>query len=163
MPAEYAAIRRPQGPENWKGTDTVATALVVGAILGVGGGGELASAQALLAAQARFGRSAGTRVWRDFRSAESPAAPTTVRGPAFTYPRRPGKKVVGRALPDPGSVKVADVQVAGTGAGENKVPTAPGAPPSPGAERGLLAFPGAMSNAILVSARRSASGRPLAV
>src|SRR3954452_24286290 len=56
MPAEYAAIGRPQGPENWKATDTVTTALVVGAILGVGGGGELASAQALLAAQARYGR-----------------------------------------------------------------------------------------------------------
>jgi acyl-homoserine lactone acylase PvdQ len=39
------------------------------------------------------------------------------------------------------------------------VPTAPGAPP--GARAAF--FPGAMSNAILVSARRSASGRPLAV
>src|SRR3954447_16061674 len=165
MPAEYAAIGRPQGPENWKGTDTVATALVVGAILGVGGGGELASAQTLLAAQARLGRSAGTRVWQDFRSAENPAAPTTVKGATFTYPRRPGRKIIGRALPDPGSVKVADVQVSGTGAGSDKVPTAPGAPPSPagGTARHSLAFPGAMSNAILVSAGRSASGRPLAV
>ena len=32
-----------------------------------------------------------------------------------------------------------------------------------GAARGLLAFPGAMSNAIAVSARESASGRPIAV
>jgi acyl-homoserine lactone acylase PvdQ len=161
MPAEYAAIGRPQGPDDWKGTDTVATALVVGAILGVGGGGELASAQALLAARERFGARRGDRVWRDFRSADDPSAPTTVRGARFPYPRRRGARR-GLALPDPGSVKVPAVQVAGTGTGADPVPTAPGAPPS-GDPEGPGARAAAMSNAILVSARESASGRPLAV
>ncbi len=156
MPAEYAAIGRPLGPDDWKGTDTVATALVVGAILGVGGGGELASARVLSEARARFGRGRGTRVWRDFRSADNPAAPTTVHRGRFPYPAR-SRRVRGRALPDPGSIVAPDVQVAGTGSGEQRVPPAPGAPPPP------RLFPGAASNAILVSARRSASGRPLAV
>ena len=38
VPGEYAAVNRPQGPEDWKGTDVVATAAVIGAIFGVGGG-----------------------------------------------------------------------------------------------------------------------------
>src|SRR4051794_32709995 len=147
MPGEYAAIGRPQGPDDWKGTDTVATALVVGAILGVGGGGELASARALEAARARFGVRRGGRVWRDFRFADDPAAPTTVRGARFPYPDRRGPRR-GLALPDPGSVKVPAVQAAGTGTGADPVPTAPGAPPSgdpqaPGtrAAGGLVALP----------------------
>ena len=173
MPAEYAAIGRLQGPEDWKGTDTVATALVVGAILGVGGGGELASAQVLERARARFGKRRGMRVWRDFRSGDHPSAPTTVRGQRFPYPRRSGKRR-GLALPDPGSVRVDDVQVDGTGSGEEPVPLAPGAPPSgeppeeeptgaAAATRSLMALPDAMSNAILVSGSRAAGGRPLAV
>ena len=178
MPAEYAAINRPQGPDDWKGTDTVATALVVGAILGVGGGGELASAAVLERAKARFGARRGARVWRDFRRAEDPTAPVTARGRRFTYPRRRGKRRP-PALPDRGSVRVPKIQVAGTGSGENAVPTAPGAPPdgappekpkedgtaapAAAATRGLIALPGAMSNAILVAGSRSASGRPLAV
>lgn len=161
LPAEYAAIGRPQGPAVWKPADTVATALVVGAILGVGGGGELASSQALQAARARFGSTRGWRVWRDFRAADDPSAPTTVRGRRFPYPRRSGP-IRGLALPDRGSVRVPDVQVSGSGSGTGHVPPAPGAPPS-ALTRGLVAFPRAMSNAILVSARESASGRPLAV
>jgi acyl-homoserine lactone acylase PvdQ len=156
MPGEYAAIGRPQGPDDWRGTDTIATALVVGAILGVGGGGELASANVLEAAKQRFGAVRGRRAWRDFRFADDPAAPTTVHGRRFAYPRRTGR-TRGRALPDAGSVTTSDVQVAGSGSGTQRVPLAPGAPPSP------RAFPAAMSNAILVSARESATGRPLAV
>jgi acyl-homoserine lactone acylase PvdQ len=155
LPGEYAAIGRPQGPEDWKGTDTVATALVVGAILGVGGGGELASARVLEEAKKRF-KAKGARVWRDFRFRDARTAPTTVRGRSFPYPPVP-KKPRGRALPDPGSIVTRDVQTAGTGSGTQHVPPAPGAPPS------KIAFPGAMSNAILVSARESQSGRPLAV
>jgi acyl-homoserine lactone acylase PvdQ len=172
MPAEYAAIGRPQGPENWKGTDTVATALVVGAILGVGGGGELASAQVLQRARARFGARRGTRVWSDFRAANHPSAPTTVRGRRFAYPRRAGKAKA-PALPDARSLTVPEVQVAGTGSGADPVPTAPGAPPdgdpprtpraAPRPAPARFALPEGMSNAILVAAKRSASGRPLAV
>src|SRR5207244_2742443 len=56
MPAEYAAIGRPQGPEDWKVSDTVAAVTLVGAIFGNGGGRELLSALILEDAQARFGQ-----------------------------------------------------------------------------------------------------------
>src|SRR5437764_5613666 len=69
MPGEYAAIDQPLGPADWKPTDTVAVATLVGAISGAGGVGELPSALVLGDARKRFGRRAGTRIWRDFREA----------------------------------------------------------------------------------------------
>jgi hypothetical protein len=149
MPGEYAAIEQPQGPADWKATDSVAVATLVGAIFGAGGGAELPSAIALERARARFGRKAGTRAWRDFRSANDPEAPTTVHRRAFTYEPRP-RRPKGVALPDPGSLK--DYVNLDASTTNTKV-----------AARAKLAFPSAMSNALLVSARRSASGHPLAV
>src|SRR5207244_13630944 len=104
VPAEYAAIGQPQGPADWKPTDVVATADVVGAIFGAGGGNELQSALGLEDARAKFGSRAGSRVWSDFRSAVDPEAPTTVVGHRFPYqiePRHPR----GAALPDPRSAR----------------------------------------------------------
>jgi acyl-homoserine lactone acylase PvdQ len=148
MPGEYAAVNDLDGPRDFTPADVVATAAVAGAIFGVGGGSELKSALALQAARKRFGRRRGTRVWRDFRSVDDPEGPTTVHTKRFPYglhPRRPR----GVALPDRGSVKVPEtVQKA----------EAPGA-----TTRKLLSFPRAQSNALLVSARESRSGRPLAV
>src|SRR5256714_12521046 len=79
LPAEDPAIGRPQGPDDWKGTDVVATADVVGAIFGAGGGRELPSALVLEQAQKRFGKNAGRRVRQDFREANDPEAPATVK------------------------------------------------------------------------------------
>ena len=147
MPAEYAAIEQPQGPTDWNARDSVAVATLVGAIFGAGGGGELASGLVLQHARDRFGRRGGTRVWRDFRSANDPEAPTTVRGRAFPYEPDP-KHAHGVALPDRGTLKDyvnLDASTTSTKALRR------------------LAFPRAMSNALLVSARKSASGHPLAV
>src|SRR4051794_25289958 len=143
MPAEYAAIEQPQGPADWKGTDVVATADVVGAIFGAGGGRELPSALVLEKAMKRFGSKAGRRVWHDFRSAEDPEAPTTMhkRFPYEVTPKHP----LGRALPDPGSVT--DLRTA-----------------DPSAAKSAARFgPSAMSNALVVSGRLSRSGHPIAV
>jgi hypothetical protein len=148
MPAEYAAINRPDGPTDFTPADVVATAAVAGAIFGVGGGSELKSALALQEARKHFGRVPGTRVWRAFRSVDDPEGPTTVHRKRFPYalhPRRPR----GIALPDPGSVKFAETF---------QRSEAPGA-----TARRLLAFPKAQSNALIVSARESRSGHPLAV
>jgi hypothetical protein len=49
-PGEYVALGLPT-PQPWKVTDVVATAAVVAGIFGTGGGGEMASALALLEAQ----------------------------------------------------------------------------------------------------------------
>ncbi|MEA2432035.1 MAG: hypothetical protein QOI19_2508, partial [Thermoleophilaceae bacterium] len=143
MPAEYAAIARPQGPDNWKGTDVVATADVVGAIFGAGGGRELPSALVLQQAQKRFGTRAGRRVWQDFRSANDPEAPTTVKK-SFPYEVAP-KSPRGVALPDRGSVT--DLRTADPSTTKSQASS----------------FPKAMSNALLVSGRLSRSGRPIAV
>ena len=140
----------PSPPRSWSGPSSASAAAA-----------SSPSSQALQARKRPFGSARGWRVWRDFRAADDPSAPTTVRGRRFPYPRRSGP-IRGLALPDRGSVRVPDVQVSGSGSGTGHVPPAPGAPPS-ALTRGLVAFPRAMSNAILVSARESASGRPLAV
>jgi acyl-homoserine lactone acylase PvdQ len=171
MPAEYAAIT-PNGlpeeepkPRAWRPTDVIATAGLVGGIFGKGGGGELESAQILQAARRRFGRRRGTRVWRDFRSAEDPEAPVTARG-RFPYQTQPRRVLRGsRAIPDRGSVEDEPVVESSTGSGGGgggggggegcSIPIPlPICPPS---------FPRASSNALLVSGRESRSGRPLFV
>lgn len=157
MPGEYAAIGRPQGPDDWKATDVVATAAVVGAIFGNGGGEEIDTALALQAARQRFGRVVGDRVWRDFRQVDDPASPSIVHRGRFPYGLPPAHPR-GVALPDPGSVRipptVAEAQAPGdTARSASARASAPG----------LLAFPRAESNALVVSARESASGHPLAV
>ncbi len=148
MPGEYAAIGRPQGPDDWKPTDVVATAAVVGAIFGVGGGEELKSAQALEAARARFGRRGGDRVWRDFREQDDTSSPTIVHRGRFPYGLSP-KRPRGVALPDPGSLKIPPTVAEAQAPGDTT--------------RSVSFFPRAESNALLVSARESASGHPLAV
>jgi acyl-homoserine lactone acylase PvdQ len=146
MPGEYAAIGRPQGPTDWKAEDVVATAAVVGAIFGVGGGKEIETANALQLARARFGRRRGTQVWRAFRSVDDPEGVPTVWSRRFPYALRP-RRARGVVLPDPGSVEPTELA---------EKANAPGA-----TSRAIR--PRGMSNALLVAARESASGRPLAV
>jgi hypothetical protein len=152
MPGEYAAFGRPLGPEPWKETDVIATAALVGGIFGKGGGSELADAVLLQRMRARLGDERGTRLFYDLASFEDPEAPTTVRDRVFEYDVRPAVPQ-GLAMPDPGSVEQEPVVTAGSGGG--------------GGGTGVLglpsAFPGAMSNALVVSGAESRSGRPVAV
>src|SRR5207302_10646575 len=121
----------------------------------------------------------GYRDWLDLRSLDDPEAPTTIHGVRFPYlnvPRHvaPG----GEAIPDPGSVTYPpNDAVSGGGSGGSAkttgsptagadsgivgggLSTASGA----GASGGRVAFPRDASNALVVSAARSASGHPLAV
>jgi acyl-homoserine lactone acylase PvdQ len=136
----------------------IAIASLVGGIFGNGGGGELGSAQVYEAAQKRFGRKGGPKVWRDFREAEDPEAPTTVHnGKRFPYENFPKKAARGSmALPDPGSFKSTLGQtISHSSSGSNKA--------NANGLRGLFALPHANSNALVVSAAHSASGHPLAV
>src|SRR4051794_2924102 len=149
MPGEYAAIGQMNGPDDWKPTDVVATAAVVGAIFGVGGGEEVKSAQALQAARSRFGTKRGTQIWRDFREQDDPQSPSIVHGARFPYGLAP-KHPRGVVLPDPGSVKIPPTVAAAQAPGDTTTRSAPG-------------FPRAESNALMVSARESASGHPIAV
>jgi acyl-homoserine lactone acylase PvdQ len=165
MPAEYAAIGKPLGPDPWKGTDVIATAALVGGIFGNGGGGELSEAQLLEAMQKRFGSAQGLKVWNDFRSAEDPEAPTTVHGKAFPYETPPATPAKGSvAMPDYGSVKLADpVQGGGGGGSSAAAAAARGVHVPPCSPTGLVCLPKANSNALVVSGGLSQSGHPLAV
>jgi acyl-homoserine lactone acylase PvdQ len=109
-----------------------------------------------------------------FVDPHDPEAPTTVHGKRFPYQTLPLPARTARgslALPDPGSVQYVNHVVAGaaphaTGraariASKGAIGTALGAVANAGP--GLLAFPRGMSNALLVSAKDSASGHPLAV
>ena len=155
MPGEYAAIGKP-GPADWKVTDVIATASLIGGIFGKGGGRELDSALLLQDAQARFGRKRGKGVWADLRSAEDPEAPVTVNRKRFPYRAEPKKlRPGGVVFPDRGSVRTVDV-VKGSAAASASGREDTGL-------SGLLAFPRQSSNALLVSGRESKSSTPIAV
>ena len=140
LPGEYAAIGRPQGPDQWKRADVIATASLVGGIFGRGGGNELAWSQVATALERRFSRRQAARVFRDFRAAEDPSAPVTVLRGRFPYQVR-ARRPRGVARPDPDSLRLTNRTTGG----------------------GLLPSPLSASNALLVSARESATGRPLFV
>jgi hypothetical protein len=155
MPGEYAAFGK-TGPEDWKGTDVIATASLIGGIFGKGGGREVRSALALQAFEKRFGRKRGRRAWLDFRSKNDPEAPTTIQGKHFPYETRSAFAKRGLALPDPGSVNFTPV-----------------APPVSGRSTDYSSFGGALlraakypphaSNWELVNAKNSATGHPIGV
>ena len=151
LPAEYPALGKL--PEDWKETDTVAVASLIGGIFGKGGGGEVKAEQALAQAEARFGAADGRKVFDDFRTADDPEAPvtTTTRFP-FDDPGQPDPAAVAR--PDLGSVHERDpVTDPGT-----KTTSAP----APAWVRGLR-FQRVQSNALLVGAKESQSGHSIAV
>jgi acyl-homoserine lactone acylase PvdQ len=157
MPGEYAAINKPQGPDDWNERDIIATAALVGGIFGAGGGRELDSALVLQSLQKRLGRRAGRRAWSDFRSANDPEAPTTVVGKTFNYQKPPKRLAKGSlAMPDKGTVKFHSIAGeegdGGSSSSRNLCPP-----------HGLICLPKSNSNALVVSARESKSGHPLAV
>lgn len=156
MPGEYAAIGRPLGPEPWKPTDIIATAALVGGVFGKGGGDELTQMELRRSFRSRYGARRGERLWREWAAYEDEDAPTTVtsgkRFPYQTPPRRPARG--GLAIADPGSLRRTNVTVSGAPAASAR--SAAGLLPA-----GLRRM--GNSNALVVSARESASGRPLAV
>jgi acyl-homoserine lactone acylase PvdQ len=121
----------------------------------------------------------GFGTFMSFDDPSDPEAPTTVHGKWFRYQTLPApSRAVARtiALPDPGSVQPVNHVAAGTVPGgtvegrarqSQALAAAIGLGAGFGAladmGRGLLAFPRSMPNALLVSARHSATGHPLAV
>ena len=146
MPAEYAALGKQI--EDWKPTDTVAIASLIGGIFGKGGGEEAKVSLAYQALRERFGRRGGRRVYQDFRDFDDPEAPTTTRK-RFPY-RHPGRpKRRGRVMIDPGSFEAVDPVVSGEAPQERSSLS--------------LAQRREASNVLLVGRRESKSGRPIAV
>ncbi len=163
MPGEYAAISQPLGPTDWSCSDVVATASLIGGIFGKGGGRELDSALTLEGAQSRFGPKGGKKVWSDFRNAEDVGAPTTVHRKRFPYEVPPRKHPRGEALPDPGSVQESQVVSGSSGGGGGGGGLLGGGLGPLGQVLGNGPLRAGASNALLVSARDSEGGRPVAV
>jgi acyl-homoserine lactone acylase PvdQ len=151
LPGEYVALQ--VTPEPWKQTDTVAIASLIGSQLGVGGGGELDNAAFVAALEDEgHSRKKAVSILRDLRFADDPEAPVTV-SKRFPFQTNLGKV-------NPRSVAFPDdaVAVAGSSAAA-EVPARIDAPFGPI----TLGFPESASNALLVGAKASKSGRPLAV
>jgi acyl-homoserine lactone acylase PvdQ len=165
MPGEYAAIGKPLGPDPWKVTDLIATASLIGGIFGRGGGGELDWGELLQGFQKKFGAARGRQMWLQLRAVDDAAAPTTVHnGRRFPYRVMPGKLAAGSvALPDPGSVTKENVGTPLSNTGSSSRSGHAGGAGILGNLPGTLAFPRSSSNALLISARYSRSGHPLAV
>jgi acyl-homoserine lactone acylase PvdQ len=124
----------------WTRVDMLAISGFIGSIYGRGGGDEHNNSQFLAALQAKLGDAAGRSVYDDLRESTDPESPASVE-PAAPYNQTPANRG-GNASIDDGSFTAA--------------PTAKLAPRAT-AERPL------MSNALLVSAKRSATGHPLFV
>ncbi|WP_329227097.1 penicillin acylase family protein [Streptomyces sp. NBC_01460] len=160
-------------------TDLISIASVVGGQFGGGGGGEVQAALSLLAAQQKYGVEEGTRVWESFRQRNDPEAVLTVHdGTSFPYAGKPDK-ARGTALPDPGSVTPEPLIHDRTGSAGTGVKAPVKAPAALKPLQGMFddgvipegSLPGSgegaqkrgMSNALLVSGKRTASGNPIAV
>ncbi|MEU8457270.1 penicillin acylase family protein [Streptomyces griseoaurantiacus] len=146
--------------DHFKVTDMVALASVIGALFGSGGGGEVNNALSLLAAQSRYGVAEGTKVWESFRERNDPEAVLTVHdGESFPYAGKPADPR-GAALPDAGTVAREPLVYDRTGS------AAKAAAKSTSGTAGARALSSAkrgMSNALVVSGKHTASGRPVAV
>ncbi|MFF0759955.1 penicillin acylase family protein [Streptomyces sp. NPDC003737] len=146
--------------DHFKVTDMVALASVVGSLFGSGGGGEVSNAISLLAAQSKYGVEQGTKVWESFRERNDPEAVLTVHnGESFPYASKPDDPQ-GEALPDAGSVTeealVHDRTGSAATSGAARASKTAAATALTSAKRG-------MSNALVVSGKYTASGRPVAV
>ena len=156
LPAEYPALGA--RPERWTVSDSVAMAVLLVTQFTVSNGGEERNAELQHAFKQRFGRR-----WRapydDLRTAQDPEA--------FTVAKRthasddPGRVRSGPNLvPDPGSIKPRNPLVSG---GQSAARARAAAPEWVQSVAGIkAALPHTMSNAVLVSGRLTASGRPLA-
>ena len=167
LDALYPATNHPEGPEPWKVTDVIATGALVAGIFGQGGGGEIRSTQAFQEAREILGRKKGRKAWKDFRNGDDREADRTVKRERFPYRVPRGRK--GIAMPDPGSLERVPTVKPGSGSGSGSAAARREAEAGGGeyADFGDLLRPlselEASSNALLVSARESEGGKPVAV
>jgi acyl-homoserine lactone acylase PvdQ len=136
--AYYA--KRNQGLRPWTTTDVIAVGALLGANLGVGGGDEVRRSMLLDALDRRLGPARGLEAWRWLAQQQESATPVSVDG-TFAYDSTPA--------PGTGNVVLEDGSFR----------------PSGGRSPLSFSFPNpvAASNALLISARRSATGHPLFV
>jgi hypothetical protein len=164
LPAEYIALQVLPAP--WTPADSVAVGSYIGSQLGRGGGRELTNLCGIDATAAELHQPDAARaIFSDLHETNDPDAPTTSSHPA-PFP-------AGLGSVDPASqpaVNCASLKpiAGGTPSLADLLAAIRGVLPVAAVATGpfgsfSLSFPGAMSNALLVSGARSASGHPIAV
>jgi acyl-homoserine lactone acylase PvdQ len=157
LPADYGAALEP--PQDWKASDVVYVAGLIGGIFGNGGGGEVRNAALLQYLHKQLGQAAGTQAFTDFREQNDADAPTTITGKAFPYEVPEATDPAKTAMPDDASKPLSG----------GPTVTTPGCdavsanPTAINIVTSLLSMPKHMSNALVVDAQHSADGHPLAV
>ena len=132
--AQYRKAGLPLTP--WTRNDVVAVGGLMGAVFGSGGGQEVRRSQFLAMLQTKLGAEMGRRVWEDLRQRDDPEARVAVPGRFERTVRQVSE--VGNVVVDAASFAPAGLSAAET----TRLP---------------------MSNALLVGARRSTTGKPLFV
>ncbi len=166
MPGEYLALGMPSGPSDFVPADLVAIASAIAGEEGVGGGDELPWTMLMQDLEHSLGAKRGYKAFADFHSIDDPATPTSVHGVRFPYDTPPKKVIKGsEAIPDPGSVQSAPLQaiIEKVNASAPEVKRTSALTVLTERERFGAMLPSGDSNALLVSARDSVSGHPLAV
>ncbi|GAC1342522.1 MAG: penicillin acylase family protein [Candidatus Dormibacteria bacterium] len=175
LPADYGVIdpRQHAMPQAFDLVDFVDVASVIGGQLGRGGGDETGNASLLSFLTRKFTAADASAIFRDMKQQNDPEAPTTSDF-AFPY-ENPGTIDPSlTVLPDyvatePSGLKViptAPKRTAGCDSSSGPVLPGLGLPAGDAAQviaRSVIAFPKGLSNALLVDARHSATGHPLAV
>ncbi|WP_410616379.1 penicillin acylase family protein [Amycolatopsis sp. lyj-109] len=181
FPGEYVltghvdSITNAGSIDPFKLTDLVALASLIGAEFGAGGGGEVQNAIAKLALQEKYGVVQGEKVWQSLRAEDDPEAVKTLHdGQTFPYGKTPAN-AVGQAMPDKNSVTPQPLVFDQTGSAATATPSTVdvAAPAEQEPARGMfengvlpanmLSEKHGMSNALLVSGAKTASGHPVAV
>ena len=128
----------------WTVEDAFAAFSFIGSIFGNGGGGEVGNSSLLAKLQGDFTPAQALKIYRDFRHSNDLDAPVSWKDTTFPYNVQPTNTtpstIAGSKVIDSGSV-------------DNTFARIPGAEPTKRY----------MSNALLVPASRSATGKPLAV
>ncbi|MCW2605876.1 MAG: Penicillin acylase [Frankiales bacterium] len=156
LPGEYPALGAT--PEEWTLADTAATGYLLIGQFTAFGGGETQQSMILAALQKKLGAAKGAQVYADLRRAEDPET-------TYTTPQRfpsddPGPvDPRARAVVDPGSYALRDA-VAGSESSSSSAALPAWAKSLATEGLGLERH---ASNAVLVAAKHSASGKPLAV
>ena len=140
--ANYQAKGRPFAP--WSRNDVYATVSLLAGVFGEGGGDEAARSELLDALRDRLGAERGWDVWDDVREQYDDETDVTLDR-SFPYGRKIRQGGPGNVVIDSGSRSKTGLTLPGVGAVDQ-----------------ILGNLG-MSNALLVSGKRSQSGRPLFV
>ncbi|MBV9526440.1 MAG: penicillin acylase family protein, partial [Candidatus Dormibacteraeota bacterium] len=156
LPADYAAAVGP--PQPWSVTDVIDIATLVGGIFGKGGGAELANAAMYQYLQGQFGATQAAIIFNDFKEQNDPNAPTTAAA-SFPYGTPGTVNPSTTAMPDNAA---APLTGGPTDTTSNCNLTSPSVPALQ-VIASLVATPHSMSNALLVDAKHSADGHPIAV